>query len=113
MNQDWKKTLEALKGDLPQPLEEEKILIEEGEYSDKSPQKETLRVLIDKKGRKGKTATIIEGFTVEFDIIEEVARKLKQQLGVGGSCRENEILIQGEHKQQVTNILKSMNYRVK
>ena len=75
--------------------------------------KETLRVVIDKKGRKGKTATIIEGFSEENEEIEKVEKTLKTRLGVGGSSRGLEILIQGDRANEVKTILRDLGYKVK
>lgn len=72
-----------------------------------------LHVLIDRKGRKGKTATIIEGFTGSDEELEELARTLKQRLGTGGSARGGEILIQGDRKNDVAAVLRSLGYKIK
>lgn len=67
-----------------------------------------LAVSIEKKGRAGKTATIISGFTVSQERLEEIAAKLKQKLGTGGSARGGEILIQGDRRQDVITQLKAL-----
>lgn len=76
-------------------------------------QKSALHVLIEKKGRGGKTATIIEGFEISDDEIDEIGRTLRKKLGTGGSARGGEILIQGDRKIDVINLLKGMGFRVK
>lgn len=76
-------------------------------------QRSPLHVLIDRKGRKGKTATIIEGFTGSDDALDELARTLKQRLGTGGSARDGEILIQGDRKEAVIAVLHSLGYKTK
>lgn len=78
-----------------------------------SKKKETLRVIIDKKGRKGKVATIVEGFECDDDTLDEIAATLKRKLGVGGSARGGEILIQGNCADKVAGLLREMNYKVK
>lgn len=75
--------------------------------------KDTLRVILDKKGRKGKTATIIEGFTIGDEAVAEVASALKKSLGCGGSSRGGEILVQGDVREKCTELLRRMGYRVK
>ena len=61
---------------------------------------------VDRKGRGGKTATIISGFTLDDEEIAEIAARLKKSLGVGGSARGGEILIQGDRKNDVLNLLR-------
>lgn len=112
MNIDWKDALSALRDNVAPASEdenEEKIETSESKVSQKSP----LTIITDKKGRNGKIATIIEGFTIPQADVEDLARKLKQKLGVGGSVREGEILIQGNHKEKVTEFLKSLNFKTK
>lgn len=106
---DWKEMLGKLKDDPDLPPGEEK------QQQSESPlnKKDSLHVLIDKKGRKGKTATIIEGFTVSEEQVSEIAAMLKKKLGVGGSARGGEILIQGDHAAKVREILRSQGFKVK
>ena len=111
MNADWKDALSQLRGSLDSPIEDEKNEITE--EPNKPLQKEKLTVITDRKGRNGKTATIIEGFEIPQSEVEDIARKLKQKLGVGGSVREGEILIQGEHKDAVKKLLGSLGFKVK
>lgn len=74
----------------------------------------TLHVAIDKKGRHGKTATIIDGLGDLDDVeIAELAQTLKKQLGVGGSFRGDEILIQGQHLEEIKRILVKEGFKVK
>lgn len=111
MTEDWKDALKAIRGEVEDNPEND--IPEEVNPADTNIQSGPLVVVIDKKGRKGKTATIIEGFTVDSKTVEEIAKKLKQRLGVGGSVREGEILIQGDHKDKVKKILEEMNYKTK
>lgn len=113
MNLDWKDALGALKasGQLTEdntadvPVEND---VEKNDFP-----KATLHVLTDRKGRKGKTATIVEGFCGDDEELSEVAKMLKQKLGTGGSFRGGEILIQGDRKEEVCELLKKMGYNVK
>lgn len=111
MGNDWKNALSALR-DSFEPLEEpnEKEDIKEPE-SEEIKQKDKLKVLTDKKGRNGKIATIIEGFTINQEKVAELARELKQKIGVGGSIREGEILIQGDHKDKIIKFLQSKGFK--
>lgn len=112
MDLDWKDALSNLRGNFDEPAEAESESKDEGNQDDRA-QKTPVTIVIDKKGRKGKVATIIEGFTISIDQVEEVAKKLKQKLGVGGSVREGEILIQGEHKEKVKKLLQELHFKVK
>ena len=102
---DWKEQLEALKagGNLPEGKEPENNDAAQ-EKAQAKPVKRKLKVSIDRKGRHGKTATIIEGFT-DDDNIEKIAADLKKKLGTGGSTRGNEILIQGDRKEEIEKML--------
>ncbi len=81
---------------------------EEEETIEKSRQK--LRVAIEKKGRGGKTVTVVSGFIGKEDDLKELGKMLKAKCGVGGSVKDGEILIQGEFKQRVVDLLKSEGY---
>ena len=74
---------------------------------------DVLHVSVDRKGRKGKTATIVEGFSCEESELLDIAARLKTRLGTGGSARGGEILIQGECADKVKNLLTEMGYKVK
>ena len=69
-----------------------------------------LRVSIEKKGRGGKTVTVIKGFAGAEDDLKELGRLLKSRCGVGGSVKDGEILIQGELKARTIEILKAEGY---
>ena len=78
------------------------------ETIDKKEQK--LRVSIEKKGRGGKTVTVIKGFVGNDDDLKELGKLLKTKCGVGGSAKDGEILIQGEFKQRIIDLLKAEGY---
>lgn len=112
MNIDWKDALGALKDsgaiptdNTPDPTPDE--------LPENSIQKSPLHVLTDRKGRKGKTATIIEGFEGSDQQLADLAKTLKQKLATGGSCRDGEILIQGDRGNDVKKILSGLGYKVK
>ena len=111
---DWKEKLASISG-LPEPPESDTDSSNEGDQAESKEltQKEPLMIITDKKGRKGKTATIIEGFRISQEEVEKIAKELKNQLGVGGSTREGEILLQGDYKNRVTELLKKKNFKVK
>lgn len=73
-----------------------------------------LDIVLDKKGRRGKQATIIAGFDTDDDTEAlAVAARLKQSLGTGGSARGGEILIQGDRRKDVASLLTGMGYKTR
>lgn len=76
-----------------------------------SPDEQKLKVMIDRKQRKGKSVTLITDFVGTNDDLQTLGKTLKQKCGVGGSAKEGEILIQGEHKDKVMDILLKMGYK--
>ncbi len=64
-----------------------------------------LKVLVDKKQRKGKHVTIVKGYTGSDDDFQHLAKMLKTKCGVGGSAKDGEILIQGDLKEKVYDLL--------
>ncbi len=77
------------------------------------PSEQDLRVFVDRKHRKGKVATLITGFVGTDDDLKELGKALKSKCGTGGSAKDGEIIIQGDNKQKIHDLLKSMGYGVK
>lgn len=77
------------------------------------PEQQTLRVVIDKKQRKGKVVTLVQGFIGTENDLKTLASYLKNKCGVGGSAKEGEIVIQGELKEKITTLLKTQGYHTK
>ncbi len=77
------------------------------------PEKQNIRILLDKKQRAGKMVTLVTGFIGTEDDLKELGRKLKQACGVGGSVKNGEILVQGDFRVRVAERLKADGYKVK
>ena len=73
-------------------------------------QQQKLRVRIEKNGRGGKVVTIVSGFVGTEDDLKELGRFLKTKCGVGGSQKDGEVLIQGDFREKVIQLLKSEGY---
>ena len=104
---DWKDRLNVVYSTNPN-YEYENLNEEENETLEKRQQK--LRVSIEKKGRGGKTVTLITGFIGKEDDLKELGKLLKTKCGVGGSAKDGEIIIQGEFKQRIIDLLKAEGY---
>ncbi|MBP3763665.1 MAG: translation initiation factor [Bacteroidales bacterium] len=74
------------------------------------PARQKLRVGIERHHRGGKTVTVVKGFVGSDDDLQQLGRQLKSRCGVGGSAKEGDILVQGELKEKVTQILLSLGY---
>jgi translation initiation factor 1 len=74
------------------------------------PSQQKLYVSIDRKQRGGKEVTLVEGFVGNEEDLKELSKMLKAKCGVGGSAKENEILIQGNFKQKVYDLLVAAGY---
>ena len=106
-NNDWKARLNVVYStNLDYQYENEEI--EEAETLPKNQQK--LRVSMEKKGRGGKTVTLIKGFVGTEDDLKELGKLLKTKCGVGGSVKDDEIIIQGDFKQRIIDLLKTEGY---
>ena len=82
-----------------------------GEEEETLPKEDQeLRVRIERKGRKGKTVTLITGFVGQTADLEELGKELKAKCGIGGSVKEGEVILQGELVERVVALLREMGY---
>lgn len=75
-----------------------------------APDRQKLRVGIERKGRGGKTATVIRGFVGSDDDLSDLAKILKTRCGTGGTAKDGEIVIQGEIKEKIVSLLQTLGY---
>ena len=75
--------------------------------------RQTIRVGVDRKRRAGKTVTLASGFELTADSLAKLATQLKKRCGSGGTARDTEIEIQGDHAETVATELAKMGYHVK
>lgn len=77
------------------------------------PAEQRLYVLLDKKQRKGKAVTLVTGFVGSDDDISDLGKMLKSKCGVGGSVKDGEVMIQGDHREKVLKLLQEAGYKPK
>lgn len=104
---DWKKRLDIVYSTNP-----------DYHYNDESDKdieplaedKQKLRISLDKRNRKGKSVTLITGFIGREEDLNTLGKLLKTKCGVGGSTKDGEIIIQGDHRNKVLDILQKEGY---
>ncbi|MBT2619763.1 MULTISPECIES: translation initiation factor [Chryseobacterium] len=80
---------------------------------EKFKQKEPLVCKFEKKGRNGKPVTVIEGWEGTEEDLKKISKKIKTTLGIGGSEKDGTIIIQGDNRDKIMEILKDMGYKTK
>ncbi len=97
-------------GSLVYSTNPEAMRVEETPIETLPAEKQKLIVLLDKKQRKGKTVTLIQGFEGEEEALNDLAKTLKTKCGIGGSAKDGEIILQGECKDKDISILQQLGY---
>jgi translation initiation factor 1 len=74
---------------------------------------EQVHVRLERKGRRGKTVTLIEGLQRSARDREDLLRQLKTRLGTGGTDRDGTLEIQGDHRDTIISLLRDLGYKPK
>jgi translation initiation factor 1 len=86
---------------------------EEEDNETLDPKDKLLYVSHDRKQRGGKTVTLVEGFVGSEEDLSSLGKMLKSKCGVGGSAKDGEIIVQGEHRDKVIQLLEKEGYKTK
>lgn len=108
----WLDSLQSLR-DTMADADAPAIDVPDGGDTPEERQRGRLDIVLERKGRAGKTATIITGFTVSDDAVADIASQLKRSLGTGGSARGGEILIQGDRRKEVLAHLTALGLKAR
>jgi len=110
MAKDWKDRLNVVYSTNPDYEYEHE---EEQEEETLATNQQNLRVTLDKKKRKGKSVTLVTGFVGTADDLKGLGKMLKSKCGVGGTAKDGEILIQGDFRDKVLQLLIQAGYKAK
>lgn len=77
------------------------------------PNEQNLKIWLEKKGRGGKTVSLIKGFVGSENDLKSLGKMLKNKCGTGGNVKDNQIIIQGDHRDKILKILFAEGYKAK
>ena len=84
----------------------------EDEVATLAPEKQNLKIWLDRlKG--GRVATVVRGFVGSEEDLSQLGKELKKSCGVGGTAKDGEIIIQGDHRDRVLELLTKAGYKCK
>lgn len=112
---DWQDRLKALRSEMApgEPVDVVDDAADAVSEADIPASHPRVDISLERKGRAGKTATLITGWEYDDEKLRQIASELKQKLGTGGSARGGDILIQGDYRTRVLEMLKSMGYKAR
>ncbi|MEY2978094.1 MAG: hypothetical protein RLZZ435_2233 [Cyanobacteriota bacterium] len=79
----------------------------------RNPQEQNLRLQASRKGRGGKTVTVISGFEANPETLNALLKQLKSHCGTGGTLKDNTLEIQGDHREKLLQFLLKAGYKAK
>ncbi|WP_038247668.1 translation initiation factor [Ghiorsea bivora] len=79
----------------------------------KNPNKQGVRIMRESKGRGGKSVSVITGLSLDKDALKKLGKTLKAQLGTGGAIKDNNIEIQGDHREKLLELLDKQGIKAK
>lgn len=106
-NNDWKERLNVVYSTNPNYNYE---MDDDEEQTTLPSAQQRLRVQLDCKNRGGKVVTLVTGFVGTDNDLKELGKLLKSKCGVGGSAKDGEIIVQGDFKQKIVELLKKEGY---
>ena len=89
------------------------VATERPEQPDVPPNQQKITIQASRKGRKGKTVTVVSGFQLTSQSLQDLSKKLKNLCGSGGTIKDDNIEIQGDHRPKIQTFLTDLGYKTK